>query len=75
MNPIKLLKLKNLMDEFQVRHPKFPLFMKKIYKDAMIPGSLFEVKVTTPDGKSYVSNIRLTQEDLNSIQEIKTLKK
>ena len=74
MNPLKLLQLKNLLAQFKQRHPKFPKFVKKISQEAVTPGSLFEFKVTTPEGKEYVSNIRLSQEDIDCIRELKELR-
>ena len=67
MNIGKLMQLKGELDGFKSRHPKFPLFLKAVQQRALTEGTLMEIKVTTPDGQTLTSNLRLTQEDLDVI--------
>lgn len=69
-----LQKLKGCMDNFRMNHPKFPLFLNAISHEALIEGSVVEITVTTPQGKSYCSNLKLNQEDLEFIECLKTLR-
>lgn len=64
MNPLKFLELQNSWNQFKCRHPKFPGFLKAVSKHAIAEGTILEITVTDPDGKSYTSNLRLTKEDL-----------
>lgn len=68
MNPLKMLELQKEWGQFQSRHPKFPLFMQAVSQNALIEGSVVEIKVTTPDGQDYTSNLRLTSEDIDLIK-------
>lgn len=64
MNPLKMLEFQKEWGQFQYRHPKFPLFMQAVSQNALVEGSIIEIKVTTPDGTDYTSNLRLTPEDI-----------
>lgn len=64
MNPLKMLELQKEWGQFRTRHPKFPLFMQAVSQHALVEGSVIEIKVTTPDGTDYTSNLRLTSEDV-----------
>ena len=57
-------KLKGCMDSFRQNHPKFPLFLNAISREALMEGAVVEITVTTPEGKNYCSNLKLKQEDL-----------
>ena len=73
MNPFNLLKLKSLFERFKTNHPKVPLF----FKAAMVEireGTIVEVKVTPPEGKPIVTNIKINPEDMELISELKAMK-
>lgn len=63
MNPMQLLQLKSGWEQFRQNHPKFPLFMNAVSQNALAEGTIIEIKVTSPDGKNYSSNIKLTKGD------------
>ena len=46
-----LQKIKSGMAQFQANHPKFPLFLKAVSKDALVEGTVIEMKITTPEGE------------------------
>ncbi len=68
INPMALLKIKERMTIFQQDHPKVGPFFSMLKGRALIEGAVYELKVTTPDGQEYVSNIRLTQNDIETIR-------
>lgn len=72
INPMQLLKIKGLWDQFTERHPKFPAFLKALGQGAVTEGSVFEITVTTPDGRKISSNLKITAEDMELIEEIKS---
>lgn len=63
MDPIKLLKYKGMLEEFQSRHGKFFNFIHDMNKRGLSQGSVVEIQVRTPDGKEYVSNFKVLPED------------
>lgn len=73
INPMKLLQLKNSWDQFKARHPKFPSFISSVTKGAVCEGSVIEITVTTADGKTISSNLRVTSEDMQLIEDMKEL--
>lgn len=74
MNPMHLMKLKGLWDDFVSRHPKFPNFIRAIAQTGIKEGSILELKVTDPDGKSYITNIKVAKKDLQLFQTLQKLK-
>lgn len=71
INPMKLLQYKNAWEQFQNNHPKLPKFFEAVSREALDTGTVIEMTVTTADGKNYVSNIRLTESDVEMIKSIR----
>ena len=70
INPIKLMKMKNAWSRFAANHPKFPLFLNAIVKRGNQEGTIFEFKVTSPDGQELVTNMRLSADDIELWKEL-----
>ena len=68
INPLMLLKMKNRLNIFQKDHPRVFPFFNMIKDHALEEGTVYELKVTTPDGQTYVTNIILNENDLESIR-------
>ncbi len=70
MNPLELMKIQPLLEQFQERHPKFIQFFgyagQNLEEDALV-----EISVTSADGKKAITNIRIMQEDLELIEKMK----
>ena len=66
-----LQQLKAGIDRFRMNHPKFPLFMRAVSQEALKEGTLIEINVTTPDEKTYCTNIRLKPDDIELIEALK----
>lgn len=73
MNPMQLLKMKSAWDRFRAAHPKFPMFLTSVMQDGIREGTILDFTVTEPDGKTYRSNLRIRQEDLELFQELKEM--
>lgn len=73
INPAKLLMLKSAWSTFENNHPKFPKFLNAVHKNAIQEGSLIEINVTTPDGKTISSNIKVTQSDKALFEQLSEL--
>ena len=72
-NPAAILQMMNLWNRFQNNHPKFPKFISAVMKSAIKEGSIIEVKVTTAEGETYDSNLKINAEDMELIRQIKEL--
>ena len=73
MNPMKLLQIKASWEQFKARLPKFPSFLNAVSKGAVTEGALIEMTITTADGKKYSSNLKLTPEDMQLVNDMKDL--
>ena len=67
-NPLQLVKLKERFGIFRKEHPKVLSFVKTRNGKAVKEGTVMEVKVTTPEGESYVCNFKMTPEDVKTIR-------
>lgn len=72
MNPMALMQMKSLLDEFKKNHPKIPMFFTAASK-SIGEGSIIEINVTTSDGKKLNTNMRVTAEDMKLVQQLKTM--
>jgi len=73
MNPASLMKMAALGKRFEGNHPKFAAFFRTIMSQGMTEGTVIEVKITRPDGTSLVSNMKVTPDDMDLVNEIKNL--
>lgn len=73
INPAKLLKLKGAWDVFSQNHPKFPKFINAVHQNGLQEGTIIEINVTTADGKTLSSNIKLKESDITLFGELSDL--
>lgn len=71
MNPMKLMQLQAVWNQFRGTHPRFPMFLNAVAENAIQEGTVLEFHVTTPEGKTYQSNLKLTASDLEAIRTLK----
>ncbi len=74
MNPMQLLQLSERLKIFREQHPRVLEFLHAVARNNIQPGVIMELRVTDNDGRTTVTNIRLTPEDVETIQIIKNLK-
>lgn len=72
-NPAALFQLMNLWNRFQNSHPKFPKFLKAVTQNGIKEGSIVEICVTTAEGESFDSNLKITADDMEMIEQIKNM--
>lgn len=70
MNPLAALKIKNVLMALNESHPKVLPFFKAV-TNVIDEGSVIEMTVTTSQGQRIVSNIKLTQDDIEKFGELK----
>lgn len=75
MNPAKLLKIKGAWDKFTENHPKFPLFVNALRNSGIQEGTIIEINITSPEGKTISTNIKVTQSDKELIANLAELSK
>lgn len=68
-----IMKIKGAFDTFTRNHPKFMPFMQAVGREAIGDGTIIEVKVISPSGKEYNTNMKLTQSDLDLFAQIKNM--
>lgn len=71
INPMAMMQLKGRLDQFNRDHPRVMPFFHMLANQAFEEGTVLELKVTTPDGKDFVTNIRLNANDLETIEMVK----
>ena len=72
-NPTTIFQMMNLWNKFKQNHPKFPKFMTAVYQNGIKEGSIIEINVTTADGQSLNSNLKITASDMELIEQLKEL--
>lgn len=72
MNFQSLLQLKSLWQRFTNQHPKFPAFLRAA-GPALTEGSVIAFTITTPDGKTIESNLKVTATDLELVDSLKQM--
>ena len=68
MNPMILMQLHQRIAQFQQDHPKFPPFLEAVKNNALKEGTIVDIKVTSPEGTTLASNIKLTTNDIETIK-------
>ena len=72
MNPMNVFKLKGLLDRFKDNHPKVPLFFKAV-TGTVQEGSIIEIKVTSSENKTIITNFKINSEDIALVNELKDI--
>lgn len=69
-----IMKFKSAWETFTKNHPKFMPFMQAIATDGVKEGAIIEIKVTSPEGKEYNTNMRITQSDLELFDQLRNIR-
>ena len=72
-NPAPLFQMMNLWSRFQKNHPKFPKFLSAVTQNGIREGSIIEVRVTTAAGECFDSNLKITADDMEIIEQLKNI--
>ena len=72
MNPMMLMQIKGMLDEFKRNHPKVPMFFSAAAQ-SIGEGSIIEITVTSPDGKKICTNMKVTESDLRLVEQMKSM--
>ena len=72
MNPFEMMQLKSKMDRFGQQHPKVVAFFSENHQE-LREGAVVENRITSPEGRNIVTNMRLTAEDEDTINSFKNM--
>lgn len=72
MNPMMLMQMKGMLDDFKRNHPKVPMFFSAAAQ-SIGEGSIIEIAVTSPEGKKICTNMRVTADDLRLVEQMKNM--
>ncbi|MBQ3545524.1 MAG: hypothetical protein IJA34_11160 [Lachnospiraceae bacterium] len=75
VNPASIMKLMNAKNKFSANHPKFVAFLSMIFSKGITEGTIIEITVTRPGEQPVTSNMKVLEEDLELMEELKTLSK
>lgn len=75
INPAKLFKIKSYWDRFTQNHPKFPQFISAVQSTGIAEGTIIEVNITTPEGRTLSTNVKITESDKKMFEELAELSK
>ena len=70
MNPTQIFQLMGAWQKFTANHPKFPKFLQAVAAEGIRENTIVEVNITTPEGKNYCSNLKITESDLELFKQI-----
>lgn len=73
MNPAAIFKAKKSWETFCGNHPRFPAFLQAVQSSGIQEGTIIEVSVTTPEGKTLTTNVKLTATDMQAFNDLKGL--
>ena len=74
MNPLDMMKFSSLWSTFTANHPKFPKFIAAASrKGVLAEGSVIAMQITTPNGETLETNLKITASDLELVQQLKKM--
>lgn len=68
-NFMRIFELKKLWDRFVQNHPRLPLFGGAVARQAIREGSIIEISVTTAEGQNLVTNLKISADDMELLNE------
>ena len=81
INPMTLLKLGRMKNEFTSRHPRVAAFIRNelaFIRNELLTGvpedTVFEISMTKPGHDTVTCNMLVTREDLELLQELRLLR-
>ena len=70
-----MMKFSRLWSTFTAIHPKFPKFIAAASrKGVLAEGSVIAMQITTPNGETLETNLKITASDLELVQQLKKMR-
>ena len=70
----QLMEMKALSDRFFANHPKLLPFIKAVSESGVREGSVIEISVKEPSGREYVTNLKISDDDMMCFEKLKNMK-
>ena len=74
LNPTELMKMMAHFKNFQTAHPKAVAFFQSVFSSGIPEGTIMELTVTKPNEAPVTTNIKVTQQDLELIESLKSMR-
>ncbi len=74
INPMLMMQMAGRFKKFNQEHPKVAPFLRAADHNVVCEGAVVELKITSPDGQEFVTNIKLTADDIETINALKNAK-
>lgn len=75
MNFSQIMEMKAIADRLKRNHPKFPAFLQAVMQNGVHEGTVIELRVTEPDGREYITNLRVNSDDLECLARLSELQR
>ena len=73
-NPMDMIKIMGMWNTFKSNHPKFPKFMAAAAPPGVLAeDTIIEMKITTADGRSLETNLKIKQSDIELFRQMKEM--
>lgn len=73
LDPMKMMMIGERFRKFAEDHPRVVAFFNGT-KHEFREGAVFEIKLTSPEGKEYVTNMKLNRNDIETLEMLKNMK-
>ena len=74
MNPMDMMQIVGRISIFKKQHPKFGMFLSSISQNGVKKGDILEIKYKAEDGRESVANIKLTDDDIETLNMLKNMR-
>lgn len=74
MNPAAILKIMNAKGKLEKNHPKFMAFLQMVFSRPMEEGTIIEITLTRPGEEPIRANLKVLQEDIELLQDLKDIR-
>lgn len=75
INPASIMKMMNAKNKFTANHPKVVAFLNAAFSREIEEGTVIEITLTRPGEEPMTTNMRVTQSDLELLNEVKEIAK
>ena len=72
VNPMEAMKMKGMLEKFRTNHPKVLKFFQNESTNIEV-GTIIEMTLTTRSGETVCTNIKVTPEDMELIEQFKKM--
>ena len=74
INPMAIMELQQKFNVFKEEHPRVLPFFNALKDHTPEVGSVFDMKITNPDGTEMQCNIKITENDLELFRALMNMK-